>query len=492
MKQKGLLFSFILSMMFFAVFFQNCGDGFKSILRDSALSSENDLEPNAVVATMPPFMVNLDSLGGADRFYSVNSRSNGNVILAGQSEGFSNDNTKDAIIYNYHPQTRYESYHVIDASPMSNDQFFHMELSEPNKYLASGLSRSSLLTGTTGGNFTNDGLLVQYNAGSDQIEFAYLIGFIANNAGWQDIIRGAHKIGDDYFIIGHHGAANPNSDLWRPFIIRMDATGNIIWARNLARHFDVRKTAVLNNSIVLIGSHNDTGARTGGIYRVNVNGRQLWHVEHLNGGFWNGAVTSNGNILAAGNQNGNGLLVRFNLNGIAISSKLLVAAQPDNFFGIQEMSDGDIIATAHTESQGSLDDIDDALVLRLSPDLETVRWAKVYGVSGETNRIENAHNIAETSEGQIIFSGFSTPDLNTDDADKAFSFSLNSNGEGFVNCNRLQDATLTLTNNVYNGSLDNIAVNLATNPNAVVERLNIAQITRSIDDASLLQRLCTP
>ena len=92
--------------------------------------------------------------------------------------------------------------------------------------------------------------------------------------------------------------------------------------------------------------------------------------------------------------------------------------------------------------------------------------------------------------GEIIFSGFSKPDVAGDDSDKAFSFSLNSDGSGFVNCNRIQDVNVSLTDIVYNGSLNTVSTTLSLNSNARIDRLNVAQITRNIDGANLLQNLC--
>ncbi|MEO0335807.1 MAG: hypothetical protein AAF202_05415, partial [Pseudomonadota bacterium] len=166
------------------------------------------------------------------------------------------------------------------------------------------------------------------------------------------------------------------------------------------------------------------------------------------------------------------------------------AIENDNFFGVEEMANGEIVLTSHSKSSGARDGFDDALVIRASSDLETVLWARSYGLSGQHDRIENAHNISENSRGQIIFSGFSTPNTQDDNSDSAFVFSLNADGSGLESCQLMKQEMVQLLSADYVATLNSQQVALPLNSYAQIQSLSTTEYIRVIDNEARLEKVC--
>ena len=124
MKIKALI---LLSTLAIFLMFQNCSGEFQSASGEGSDLSGTPAGTDLLAEILPNFLLNLDSNNASDRFYSVNTVVGGEILLAGQTEGLSAATTKDALIYVYNTVDQTQSYHIIDPSPDSHDQFFHME-----------------------------------------------------------------------------------------------------------------------------------------------------------------------------------------------------------------------------------------------------------------------------------------------------------------------------------------------------------------------------
>lgn len=508
MKQ---VFAVVGLLVLFGFVFQNCDAGFEASKQTSASSTTPDLGlptpedpagPGPGPTPPPPvvsksFLIQLNSAGVSDRFYSLRNVNNTELVFAGQSEGFTSNNSMEALFSFYNKNSGEQTLVLVDTDDY-HDQFFHLGLTPGGKYQASGIARTSFYSGS-GKDWSNDGLIVQMDPATKSVEWIKIVSRPLKSdglSGYDDVIRGVHQIGNALYFAAETGPGYPNDANWGIFIGSMGLDNQITWA-NLVDHADrsavVRKTQVLeNNSIVVIGSTQtyDGTERTGSfslVARFSLDGQLLWAKEWPQSGLFNGIVTSDNRIAVVGQNLGNGQVVIFDKDGNLLTARHMDTSENDNFFGIGEMRNGDLVVSGSLRSVGYQDGFHDAGVLRFSSDLTTLKWSSVYGNPNTHDRIENSHNIIEGPNGEIAVSGFTSVDPRENDNDDAFAFQIAGDGSVLSDCSTMSTVTLSLS--PLTVSLSDATLTL-TPTDLEVQDIDVDSNTRTLTTGNLPEVVC--
>lgn len=445
--------------------FQNCDSGFQSLTASSlsATDTGNPVEAIPNPGTQPSipvisknFLLQLNSAGVSDRFYSLRNVNDAEVVMVGQSEGFTPDNTMEAIFSFYNKDTGEQSLIAIDVDEY-HDQFFHLEETPSGNYLASGIARTGFYSGSAN-TWSNDGLIVQLNPISRRVNWIKVVSrpLISDGTrGFDDNIRGVHQVGNSLYFASESGPGYPADENWEVIVGALTLDNQLSWAK-LVNHASkstvVRKTQMLEgNSLVIMGStqtYNEAGTRTNStslVARFSLNGQLMWAREWPNSGVFNGIITSDNRIATVGQHSGNGQVVILDKDGNLLGGTTLVADENDTFFGIGEMKNGDLVVSGNMASQGYKDGYHDAIVFRYNRDLSELRWSSRYGNPNTHDRIENSHNIIEGPNGEIAVSGFTSVDPSNNDNDDAFAFQISGDGSVLEDCAPLSTTAISTT-----------------------------------------------
>jgi len=225
------------------------------------------------------------------------------------------------------------------------------------------------------------------------------------NIKWQKTYGGSDKeranavvIADngDIIVVGSHEIRDisPNRDIW---VLRLDKNGNLKWQRTYESGSDTDGAygvaVAPNNDIIVTGSFT---------MRLDANGNVIW-AKDIHGNTV--AIEDNGDIIVATSTRSFGTgshdvwVLRLDENGNVKWSKTYGGSDWDNANAVAVAPNDDIIVAGHAES--FTDDFwGDVWVLRLDEN-GNVKWEKTYG--GDDSDYVEAVTIA--SNGDIIVAG---------------------------------------------------------------------------------------
>ena len=218
------------------------------------------------------------------------------------------------------------------------------------------------------------------------------------------------------------------------FIVRLDSSGSIIWAKTIGgTNIDSFHSAIETSSREIIAAgytkSDGAGEEDGFIVKLDSSGTILWNKTIGGTGsdrFQSATMTSTGEIIAVGytNSDGEGLnegfMVKLTSDGEVIWNKTIGGGGTDYFYSVTESSSGDIIVAGDTASDGG--GTSDGFIVKITSDGEII-WDKTIG---GTN-IDKFYSVIEISSGAIIATGY-TSSTESEFMDK-FIVKLDSNGD---------------------------------------------------------------
>jgi uncharacterized delta-60 repeat protein len=268
-------------------------------------------------------------------------------------------------------------------------------------YIVAGLTRSF-------GAVLNDIFLIKTDANGDTI-WAKTYGGTGDDVAFsvQQTSDGGYILAGltTSFLAGNYDA----------FLIKTDANGDIIWAKNYGGAYNDFALSVQQTSdggYIVAGYTESFGA--GGydffLIKTDANGNVIWAKTYGGGGVdWAFSVqqTSDGGYIVAGLTTsfgaggGDAFLIKTDANGDIIWGKTYGGTDWDWAYSVQQTSDGGYIVAGYTESFGAGGY--DFFLIKTDANGNVI-WAKTYG---GTN-YDYAHSVQQTSDGGYIVAGLTT------------------------------------------------------------------------------------
>jgi ribosomal protein S11 len=272
---------------------------------------------------------------------------------------------------------------------------------------------------TSDGGYILAGRTYSFGAGSADI---FLIKTYANgNIIWAKTYGGTYYDGASsvqqtsdggYIVAGlTYSFGAGSSDI---FLIKTDASGNIIWAKTYGgtgyyedEAYSVQQTS--DGGYIVAGRTASFGVDSGDIFliKTDASGNVIWAKTYGGTSYnWTSSVqqTSDGGYIVAGRTRSFGagyydaFLVKTNANGNIQWAKTYGGIYYDDASSVQQTSDGGYIVAGWTSSFG----VDSGDIFLIKTDASgNVIWAKTYGgTSGD-----GAYSVQQTSDGGYIVAG---------------------------------------------------------------------------------------
>lgn len=261
----------------------------------------------------------------------------------------------------------------------------------------------------------------QKSLGGSSDDFPLCVEQISGN----EFVIAGYSSSPDYDVTGNHG----NTDYW---IVKTDSNGNILAQKSYGgtegeAAYDISMTTD-SGFIVAGGSYSNDGDVTGNhgdedfwIVRLNASGNIIWQ-KSLGGSLRDEAYAveqtdDSGFITAGYNWSGDGnvtgfhgehdaWIVKLNQNGSLVWQRSLGGSAGEVAKAVQQISDGAYIVSGYTDSNDG--DVSgnhgssDCWIVKLDPDGNII-WQKALGGSND----DRANDIHETSDGGFIVVGYS-------------------------------------------------------------------------------------
>lgn len=170
------------------------------------------------------------------------------------------------------------------------------------------------------------------------------------------------------------------------FIVKVDANGAVLWSRTVgdAEHDEVAKSIVgIPGGGFLVSGYSmytfDT-APNSVFFRLDQDGNTVWSRTYTSGvgNLLSSTYILNNVILASGGADGDGVLVRLDLNdGHVLSTFGYAANGSEALYCQQPTEDGNLLLADHTHSATTGEDIE-MWVQKVNPVSGQVLWSKVY------------------------------------------------------------------------------------------------------------------
>jgi len=240
-----------------------------------------------------------------------------------------------------------------------------------------------------------------------QVRFAKTYGGSGN-----DSARSVQQTSDGGYIVASFtnsfGAGN-----YDILLIKTNAFGNVQWAKtyggaNFDRANSVQQTS--DGGYIVTGRTTSFGAGGWDIFliKTDASGNIIW-AKTYGGTNWDWAYsvqqTSDGGYIVAGYTTsfgaGNIFLIKTNASGNVQWAKTYGGSGDEFAFSVQQTSDGGYIVAGHTTSFGAGNW--DIFLIKTNAS-GNVQWAKTYGGSGD----ERAYSVRQTSDGGYIVAGYTT------------------------------------------------------------------------------------
>jgi hypothetical protein len=225
-----------------------------------------------------------------------------------------------------------------------------------------------------------------------------------------DVARSVQQTSDGGYIVAGH-TLSFGAGSYDIFIIKTDASGNIIWDKTYGGTNDDHAYSVQQTSdggYIVAGTTWSFGA--GGydafLVKTDANGNIIW-AKTYGGGSFDGAYfvrqTSDGGYIVAGwtfsfGGGSNIFLIKTDASGNIIWAKTYGGTGDDWGSSVQQTSDGGYIVAGHTLSFGA--GSYDIFIIKTDAN-GNVQWAKTYGGTSE----DNAYSVQQTSDGGYIVAG---------------------------------------------------------------------------------------
>jgi hypothetical protein len=229
-------------------------------------------------------------------------------------------------------------------------------------------------------------------------------------ASWEYASSAQQTSDGGYIVAGYTNSFGAgNSDF---FLIKTDASGNIIWVKTYGGINDDNASSVQQTSdggYIVAGYTNSFGAGANDFFliKTDANGNVQWAKTYggTSGEWANSAQrTSDGGYIVVGltwsfgASGGDIFLVKTDANGNVQWAKTYGGAGWDQPYSVQQTSDGGYILTGETTSFGAGDR--DFFLIKTDAN-GNVQWAKIYG---GTNW-DQAFSVQQTSDGGYMVAG---------------------------------------------------------------------------------------
>ncbi len=390
---------------------------------------------NFLGAQVPPSIAWQKSLGGSigETAQSVQQIADGNLIVAGYAWSSNGDVTNNHGISDYWIVKMDTAGNVLWQKCLggtNNDVAYSIQQTTDGGFIVAGYSRSSDDDVASNKGLTDycimkldasGNLEWEKSLGGSDDEWAYAVQQ-TNDGGY--IIAGHSKSADGDVAVNHGG--------WDYWIVRLDASGNLLWQKSLGGSDDDEAYAVLQTSdggfIVAGGTDSNDGDASGNhgsgddwLVKLSEAGDLVWQ-KCLGGSGDDYAYaiqqTSDGNFIIAGSSTSNDYdvthnngqtddwVIKVDATGNLIWQKSFGGSDYDVANAIQQTIDGGFIVAGNTYStDGDVTEnhgIDDCWILKLDG-AGNLLWQKSLGGSN----FDEANSIVQNADGSFIIAGLS-------------------------------------------------------------------------------------
>lgn len=297
-------------------------------------------------------------------------------------------------------------------------------------YLTIGYTRST--DGSAIGNHGNDDILAIKLNSSGEIVWNKILG----GSSLERVFKAKQTSDGGYIICGftysNDGDITFNYGSQDAWVVKLDATGNLVWQKTYGgtsteTAYDVLETSdgyivsceTYSNNGNVTGNHGTTDAW---LIKINASGTLVWQKTYGGSGFDNAVniqYTSDGGYVFAGITNSNNgdvsgnhsttsfdyWVVKISSTGTLLWQKCFGGSSNDEATSIEQTTDGGYIVSGYTSSSNG--DVNqfygskDYWILKLNSN-GTIQWKKTYGGSLE----DYAYKIRQTTDGGFIVTGY--------------------------------------------------------------------------------------
>ncbi len=372
--------------------------------------------------------------GGAyyDGAYSVQQTSDGGYIVAGYTLSFG---AGSADLFLIKTDANGNVIWAKTYGGTSDDRAYSVQQTSDGGYIVAGYTLSFGAGGY-------DIFLIKTDANGN-VQWAKTYG----GTDWDGAYSVQQTSDRGYIVAGFtHSFGAGGSDI---FLIKTDASGNVIWAKtyggtNYDWAYSVQQTS--DGGYIVAGYTYSFGAGSADLFliKTDANGNVIWAKTYGGTNYdWAYSVqqTSDGGYIVAGGTDSfiagddDIFLIKTDANGNIIWSKTYGGASNDSASSVQQTSDGGYIVVGYTNSFGV--GLDDIFLIKTDAN-GNIQWTKTYG---GTN-YDWAYSVQQTSDGGYIVAG-GTASFGAGGAD-LFLIKTEANGD-IGSCSIIQNVSPTVT-----------------------------------------------
>lgn len=282
-------------------------------------------------------------------------------------------------------------------------------------------SRKDLLykvINTNDGNYAMCGYSTSYGAGTEDVLIIKMDdnGNILWTKTWggtgrdraQEIVQTSDN---GYIVCGY--TTSPPAQYFDGFLLKLNASGDTTWSRRYgtALFEDFNSVKQLADGGYIAGGQGNNGGNGLDQYlvRTNSSGDTTWtkrfgtlgtdNIEYIH-------PVADGFLLAGGtdgtgSDGNNGYIVKTDLSGVVVWTKVYGGSLADDFHEIEPTLDGNFILSGTTSSSGPIDP--NMWMFKVDANGDSI-WARTYG----GNNHDHGYSAMPTSDGGYIFAGYSS------------------------------------------------------------------------------------
>ncbi len=203
-----------------------------------------------------------------------------------------------------------------------------------------------------------------------------------------------------------------NRDFW---LVKTNANGDSLWSRTYGGGIDERCLSVqqtTDGGYVLAGHSQSfgSGSRDFWLVKTNANGDSLWSRAYGGSGWdecYSVQQTSDGGYVLAGGSDSFGAgrsdcwLVKANANGDSLWSRTFGGSNWENYYSLQQSTDGGYILVGWTNSFGA--GLKDFWLIRTNANGDNV-WSRTFGGS----EYQECFSVQQTTDGGYVLAGYTS------------------------------------------------------------------------------------